>query len=206
MEQLLGGRGECALPFGRPLGLEEGHTALRAKRGTHWNKWMFRAPPACLPRFAELGTGEGQASLDQAADCAPGHQGRASPTSSWGPPSVLTVILCLSPQVCGASHTHLLRPRYGLKDPASRTPFGHLKVSEATLRVEKASQCLPPQPSLLGGPWAAEAPAFETEGCLPQNVFAKLTSSQPREAFPDLSDEAGPPNCPWTPHLKAQCF
>lgn len=48
----------------------------------------------------------------------------------------------------------------------------------------------------LGGPWTAGALALGTEGCLPQNVFAKLTSSQPKEAFPDLSAEAAPPICP----------
>ena len=26
------------------MGLEEGHTALRARCGTHWSKWVFWAP------------------------------------------------------------------------------------------------------------------------------------------------------------------
>lgn len=107
---------------------------MRAKWGTHLDKGVIRAPPAHLHRLADSGTSERQASLDQAADGAPGPPQAREPDLQFGDsvcPDCHTLLQC--PGVQGG---HFLPgPRDGLKDLTSRTLFGLLwQVSEATLR------------------------------------------------------------------------
>lgn len=57
---------------------------MRAKWGVHLDKWTIGALPAHLHRRADLGTSERQASLDQAADGAPGPPQSREPDLPFG--------------------------------------------------------------------------------------------------------------------------
>lgn len=106
--------------------------------------------------------------------------------------------LCFRLQVSGGSH-FLIGARCGLEDLTSKMPFGLLlQVSEAEFRVE-GDISMPPTLIcsflVVHGQqvlWLLRLKAISFK-----NLFATPTSSQPREAFPDLLEEVGPSNCPW---------
>lgn len=196
-----------------PLAVQRGEQLLwKGKRAlplerTRWaereDRQVGAQGPACTSTQAlGIGHARGGLPLTRLWTAPLGHHRPGSLTCSLETRSVPTIALCFSLWLCRGSH-FLLGPRYGPKEPTNKTLFGLLqRVSEAALRAEGGVSMPPPQPSLPCGPRTAEAPAFEPEGCLLQNIFAKLPSSQPR-GLSLTFQEAGPPPalCPGHPVL-----